>query len=396
MKLNKTPGLDGLSVEFYKCFWNHINDMIIDSYNEAFEYGELPESLKVCVIALLFKKGDRDDFANYRPISLSNIDYKILASTIANRLQKVIHKIISPEQTAYIKNRYMGENIRLLLDIMDYTKTNNEAGILLFLDFQKAFDSLDWNFIEKCLKRFGFKDGFCTWIKVIYNDPKAFIKINGFLSSTIELKKGIRQGCPLSALLFIICTEFLSLSINTNPDIKGIQFEGYGNIHEIKCTQYADDTCLFIKDIESVPVCLRTVQSFSNVSGLNLNLGKTNGLCIGSRAGDMPTFNTIKWPKTPIRYLGIYIGNNENDCQKINWTNKIEKMQKLLDSWRTRKLTIQGKILVVKSLATPQLSFSASHLPIPDGIIKVINRAVYNFLWGARDNKAVYSHSRLP
>ncbi len=219
MGKNKTPGYDGLPVEFFTTFWPEIKNMILDSYNEAFREGELSEMQKQIILSLIYKKGDRRMFKNYRPISLSNVDYKILAYVLASRLQKVLNKLISPEQAAYVKDRYIGQNIRLLLDVIEYANKYNKSGVLLFLDFEKAFDSLNWDFIHLCLKKMGFKSKFCHWIKTIYTDPKAFLKINGFLSETINIKRGIRQGCPLSALIFILCTEYMAYLINNPNDI---------------------------------------------------------------------------------------------------------------------------------------------------------------------------------
>ncbi len=174
------------------------------------------------LISLLFKKDNRKKFKNYRPISLSNVDYKILAFVLSKRLQKVMTKLISMEQVSYINNRYIGQNVRLLLDTIEYVNANNKTGALLFLDFQKAFDSLEWNFIHKCLKKMGFGNDFCHWIKIIYNEPSGYIKINGLIMNKINIQRGIRQGCPLSALLFIIYTEYMLLYIKQNKNIEGI------------------------------------------------------------------------------------------------------------------------------------------------------------------------------
>ncbi len=381
MSLNKSPGYDGLSNEFYKHFWNDIKQLVVASFNEAFEMGELSESHKQIVISLLFKKGDRKLFKNYRPISLSNVDYKILAFVLAKRIQKIIGKLISPEQVAYIENRYIGQNIRLVLDIMEYAKKNNKEGLLLFLDFEKAFDSLDWTFIEKALIKFGFKSDIRKWIKIIYTDPKAFLKINGFLSKTINIERGIRQGCPLSCLIFILCTEFLSLLFHQNKSIEGIKIEYDQQIKHIKICQYADVTCLFLRNLDELHTALNIVNVFSGVSGLNLNLLKTEGMFIGNRFGYYPNDDTIKWPHEAIKYLGIYLTTDDGECKQMNWQSKIEKMQKLVDSWRTRKLTLQGKIIIIKTLVLPKIIFPASILPIPDDIIKVIDKLLFHFLW---------------
>jgi hypothetical protein len=385
MSGGKSPGYDGLPGEFYQCFWDDVKVLVVESFNEAFMEGCLAETQKQAVLTLIFKKGERDELKNYRPISLSNVDYKILAFALANRLQTVIHKIVPPGQTAYIKGRYIGENIRLLLDIIEYCESNLMAGVLLFLDFEKAFDSLDWNFLKTCLKHFGFEDDFCKWIGVIYNDTNAYVKVNGYISKTIKLYKGIRQGCPISALLFILCTVIMYLYLNQDVNIKGIDFELDGEISTVKCTQFADDTCIYLKNLEQVERCIECINQFSNVSGLKLNLRKTDGLCIGTLRNIKPNITYIQWPDDPIRYLGIYIGHDADKCQTLNWQNKLDKMQKLVDSWRTHHLSIIGKIMVLKMLAIPKLIYPSSLLVIPDNLIKDINKIMYNFIWGSRD-----------
>ena len=382
MAKNKSPGYDGLLPEFYQIFWNDIKKLLIESFNESFTQGELSELQKQIIMCLLFKKGDRSLFKNYRPISLSNCDYKILAFVLANRLHKVIDRIISPEQVAYIKNRYIGQNVRLLLDVMEYIKRENKEGVVLFLDFEKAFDSLNWMFIDSCLKKMGFGPDFCKWLKIIYTKPKAFLKINGFLSEGINLERGARQGCPLSCLIFIICTEFMTLALQQSNKIKGIELKTPENTKEIRITQYADDTCLFLKNLNQIQNSLDIIKSFSSVSGLTLNITKTEGLTLGTLPNNPGGYDYIKWPQGPIRYLGIYLGHNVLENNEMNWVSKIKELQKLIDSWRKRKLTIFGKILIIKTLALPKLIYPASLLPLPQDIIKNVNTIFFKYIWG--------------
>ena len=126
MKGNKSPGLDGLSVEFYKTFWPEIGNLMVESFNEAFQSNRLSDSRNVSVLSLIFKKGDPSNIKNYRPISLSNTDYKLLAHVLANRLHTVLHKIMSTDQTGYIKKRYIGTNIRKIIDTVDYLENTKK------------------------------------------------------------------------------------------------------------------------------------------------------------------------------------------------------------------------------------------------------------------------------
>jgi hypothetical protein len=193
-------------------FWPNVGHVLVEVYNSAFENGLLPESLRTAVTSLIFKSGEKELIENYRPISLTNIHYKILANALASRLQSVIDTIISRNQTACIKGRFIGHSIRLLLDIVEKADNNDTEGLLLFLDFKKAFDSLEWSFLYRVLEKSNFGPSFISWIKVLYEKPMTCIKNNGHTSNIFQIERGVRQGCPLSAQLFIIAAEALALS----------------------------------------------------------------------------------------------------------------------------------------------------------------------------------------
>ena len=165
LKKNKAPGLDGLSNEFYQTFWEQLEDLYLNMLQESFEIGILPISLRKAVITLIFKHGEKSVLKNYRPISLTNCDYKILTFVLANRLQKVISKLISDNQSGYIKSRYIGINARLIMDIIENCEKSNTAGAILCLDYEKAFDSLNWNFMLASLNKYGFGSNFIKWVK---------------------------------------------------------------------------------------------------------------------------------------------------------------------------------------------------------------------------------------
>ena len=383
MKDNRAPGLDGISVEFYKTFWHIFGELIVASYNEAYDNGSLSESQKCAVISLIFKKGNKQDIGNYRPISLTNVDYKILAFVLANRIQNVIKSIINPSQVAYIKGRYIGCNIRLIEDLIELCDKEEKGGILMMLDFRKAFDSLEWDFLFKTLKYFNFSDSFIKWIQTLYKDPVAYIKNNGHLSKEIEIYRGIRQGCPVSALLFIIATEIMALAIRQNSDIQGFKVDE--NI--IKILQYADDGTLLLKTEDEMKIAVDIISQFGKLAGTKLNLSKCEGLWLGNDKYRQQNCNllNIKWPNEPIRCLGIFIGHNIEQKLEYNWKKRIKDIETLLDLWKSRDLTLFGKVAIIKSLAIPKIIYPGSVLTVPEEIIKQLNKLFYTFIWGKRD-----------
>ena len=152
MGIGKSPRSDGLTSEFYKRFWDEAGEDVVKSINNAFDKGELSICQKRGIITLLPKKDKPTNVLNnLRPVTLLNVGYKFVTKVIANRLAKVLPDIISPNQTGYVKNRYIGENVRLISDVIDYTKAKETHGIALFLDLKKTFDSIEWEYLHKVL-----------------------------------------------------------------------------------------------------------------------------------------------------------------------------------------------------------------------------------------------------
>ena len=165
----KAPGNDGLTVEFYKAFWPLLANLVVDCLNEAYDYGELSTSQKMAMIKLIEKKGkDKMHIKNWRPISLLNVDAKIASKALAKRLETVLPLIIHENQCAYVKGRSIFDCTRIIDDIMFYTKEKNLSGLLLAIDFEKAFDSLDWTFLNKALSAFNFGQSFIKWVNTFF------------------------------------------------------------------------------------------------------------------------------------------------------------------------------------------------------------------------------------
>ena len=220
-----------------------------------------------------------------------NTDYKIVAKTIANRIKLVLPSLINHDQTGFLKGRFIGENIRLIDCVIQYATEKNIPGLLLFIDFEKAFDSLEWTFILSTLRSFGFGTSLINWVKTLYSHTESCILNNGWASNFFEIQRGVRQGCPLSPYLFILSVEVLATAIRNNTNVKGISV----NNEEIKISQYADDTTLILDGSrESLLSSLKMLDDFSKVSGLRLNDKKTEALWIGASIGNEKNHFTWK------------------------------------------------------------------------------------------------------
>ena len=229
-----------------------------------------------------------------RLITLLNVLYKLISGCISFRINSTLNYIISDTQTGFLKGRYIGENTRFTYDLMDYTDNENIPGLLVLIDFEKAFDSMSWSFIYKVLQFFGFGNTIIDWVKILNNDFKAAVLQCGFLSEQFNIQGGCRQGDPIAPYLFIICAEILAILIKQNHDIGGIIING----NEHKISQNADDTCLILDGSpESLFTALDTIDFFSNLSGLKINSSKTKIVWIGSK-------------KFPVKFFIILAGSS--------------------------------------------------------------------------------------
>ena len=190
MATGKTPGSDGLPMEFYITFWDVLGPDLVEVLNASYDAGTLPVSQRQALISLLYKKGDRLLHKNWRPISLLNVDYKLCARALAGRLLKVIHHVVGSDQTCGVPGRYIGENVALLRDVTTIANELNLPVAILSLDQEKAFDRVDWDFLLATLTKMGFGSSFRRWIKLLYMDIFSAVLIDGHQSHRFRPSRG--------------------------------------------------------------------------------------------------------------------------------------------------------------------------------------------------------------
>ena len=188
--------------------------------------------------------------------------------------------IVHQDQTCGVLGRSIFSNLHLVRDVLDYIDKTNEPAILVTLDQEKAFDCVDHEFMLRVLQKFGFGPSFCHWVQIFYAHAFSCILVNGSLSSPVYLHRGVRQGCPLSPLLYVLVSEVLSTQVRNCRDIEGFLLPGAGSL-QFKISQYADDATSILKSVRSLSCMLNVVRTFELGSGAKLNTSKSEAMWLG-------------------------------------------------------------------------------------------------------------------
>ena len=389
MKNGKSPGSDGFGAEFFKFFWKQLGPFVVRALNESYRDGELSATQKEGLITCI-PKGDKpkEFIKNWRPISLLNVIYKIGSTCIANRMKKILPKLIDEDQTGFVPNRYIGDNIRLIYDMMHYLETKKQPGLLLCLDFEKAFDTLDWKFMLKVLRSYNIGNSFCRWIETFYKNIKSTVIVNGQCTHWLNVERGCRQGDPVSPYLFILSVEILAIMVREDKDIKGICI----NNIEHKISQFADDMQLINSgDKLSFEKSMHIINRFSEVSGLFINVEKTQAVWLGTKKYSnvqyMKNLNLV-WNPERFKILGLWFTQDLKACESINYDMKFSEVKTLFNIWSKRIITPLGKVAVLKSLILSKLVYLWTLLPNPPNkFIKELQNLCFQFIWSKRQDR---------
>ncbi|GKD16835.1 putative RNA-directed DNA polymerase, eukaryota, reverse transcriptase zinc-binding domain protein [Tanacetum coccineum] len=317
---SKAPGPDDYSFAFVKKYWGTIQKDLYDFVNLFFATCVMPNGANSSFFTLIPKVNNPTLITDFRPISLIGIYYKIIAKILANRLSKVIDKIVSKEQSAFIAGRQILDGPVILSEIIEWYKKRKKKLLIFKVDFEKAFDSISWNYLIHILDSFGFGNKWCSWIKACLNSSRASILINGSPTSEFSIKRGLRQGDPLSPFLFILVMED-DVIITTDWNAK---------------------------DMDNI---IRVLHVFYLASGLKINIHKSNIYGIGVNKDEVLSMASnagCMAGDIPFNYLGLPIGSNMKSI--ASWKTLVDHFHMRLSSWKANLLSIGGRLTLIMSV----------------------------------------------
>ena len=283
-----------------------------------------------------------------------------------------------------MKGRTIFDAIRTVDDIMEFTERYNINGTMICIDFKKAFDTVSRDFLFKTLHAYGFGYSFIQWIHTFYKNVSSCVLNNGFSTAPFSVERGVRQGDPLSAYLFIIVLEILCISVRRNKDIQGITVD----TEEIKLELFADDLTGFLRNDHSLRKFMELVEAFGECSGLRINHEKSEVMLLGNgRHYSLPNDTEIGDLKIKhsVKILGVHFTYDSRAKRRLNFDEIVTSIKQKLHIWRWRDLTIMGRIQIVKTFIIPIFLYRASMICSDQEFVKKVNKIIFDFIWKGKD-----------
>ncbi|GJW59701.1 RNA-directed DNA polymerase, eukaryota [Tanacetum coccineum] len=372
-------------------YWDTIKNDVVDAVSYFFNVGMFPKGGNASFIALIPKMQDARVVKDFRPISLIGSVYKIIVKILANHLVGVLGDLIHEVQSAFIANRQILDGPFILDELIHWCRSKNKQAMIFKVDFEKAYDSVRWDYLDDVLNKFGFGSKWRKWIRNCLVSSKGSILVNGSPTSEFYFRKGLKQGDPLSPFLFLLIMESLHLSFQNvvNADMfKGISVSSSLQLSHLF---YADDVIFMGQWSESnINTIIQALDCFYKASGLRMNLHKSKLMGISvkdevvSRAASKMGCSTLK---TPFTYLGIKVGGSMARIR--SWDEIVDKVKSRLSKWKMNTLSIGGRMTLLKSVLSSTPIYYMSMFKVPSQVLKCLEGIRRSFFIGAdlKENK---------
>eukprot|EP00253_Pinus_taeda_P009858 PITA_09858 len=393
MEPDKVPRIDGFTARFFQSCWSIINKDLLRMVRKSQVCAKIGGSTNSTFLALLPKEKGASNFSRFRPISLCNTSYKLITKIISIRLKNIFPDIIPENQGGFIKGRKILDNIVLVQEAVHSSGQRKEKGMVIKLDLANAFDRVRRDFLFVVMTKMGFSTNFTNWVKACIASPWIAPLVNGRSTEFFTASRGLRQGCPLSPLLYAIQAFVLSFQldfcqqIQILPGLRMVQ-----NVKEINHAQFADDTLLLGgASINSASSFKKELDIYKEASGSKINYSKSTIYgwnCSANNLADIARLLEMKicqdWES--FKYLGIPIFRS---IPKVShWIPLLDKLKLRRHAWGASWLNTAGKIILIKSVLTSMPLFQHSILLAPKTFLSKMDGMLRRFLWeGGKNNE---------
>ena len=381
---DKAPGPDGFNAKFYKASWDLTGPEVCAAVKEFFRNGHFLKQFNHTIVSLIPKVEEPLRVDQYRPISCCNVIYKVISKVLTNRLGKCLGTVINSAQSAFVGGRLMSDNIFLVQELLRrYNVKRDAKRCFLNVDLAKAYDTVDWKFLEAALIHLGILVVFVRWVMECVETASYSIKLNTGIHGYFEGKRGLRQGDPLSPLLFVICMEMLSRMLVKETANSVFHFHQHCKALKLSHLIFADDIVFFCRgDAGSVGVLMKCLKDFERMSGLSVNVGKSAifTASVSDAEHDLLVSATgFQVGAFPFRYLGIPI--NPHGLRAIDYNTLLDKVCSNLNVWAKKLISFAGRREMIVTVLQGKGGFWLSILPVPQVVIGRLVALCRGFLW---------------
>jgi hypothetical protein len=384
MEDNKAPGSDGLTREFYSRYFHLFEDSFVEMLNSAYSGGLLSGSQRFGLITLACKDETKaDSLNNWRPISLLNVDYKILSKVLSKRVASVLAECVNADQTCSVPGRSIGDNLHLIRRVVDYC---NQKDAIISYDQAKAIDMVSLEYLLSVLRAYGFGESLIKWVALLYSEVNSSVIVNGWVGEKFPVGRSVRQGCPLSALLYVLCIEPLAEALRREKEFNGLKVRG----QDIRLSQNADDLNTVVTTERSIEATLKWFVIYGRASGARLNQNKCRGLWLGGWRSRVDTPHDFIW-STTAKIYGVYFGAAE---AAENSKMLVAKVKKMANFYCGRWMTLEGRTRLTNVVMCAQLWYVGSYVIIPDATVRELNKIIFTFIWRTQNTERNDSVSR--
>ncbi|KAL0287140.1 UNVERIFIED_CONTAM: hypothetical protein Sradi_7131400 [Sesamum radiatum] len=387
------PGPDGYTSLFFKAAWPTIGDDVCGAVKEFFQSGKLLKQINATVLVLVPKVQLPTRVSDYRPISCCNVIYKTITKIMVKRLQRVLHLLVDYSQNAFVPGRSISDNVLLAQELLaGYNQAKLPQRCTIKVDIQKAYDSVEWDFLLEGLKVFNFPPKFIIWVEQCISTATFSVSLNGALYGFFQSSRGIRQGDPISPYLFVLVMELWRSLLYIRIQAAE-QFQYHWKCKDMGLVNlcFADDVLLFCRgDGQSIQVIKEVLTEFAAMSGLHINPLKSQIILsrsVQSQRQQLIDIMGFQEGTLPLKYLGVPLVASRlsiADCQPL-----IQKVEGRLAGWNTLNLSFAGRLQLLKSVLGSLHTYWASVFILPISDLKVIEERMRGFLWQGASGRGV-------